>query len=197
MFAVIGLGNPGEKYTRTRHNVGQSVLGHFLGVHSFPPLTKDKTISADSSKAAVEGVPVEVVFPSTYMNLSGSVAKLIIEKRHIPQQNIIVVHDDVHLSLGSVKVSFGRGNGGHNGVASIIQALDSKDFVRIRVGVAQKNFFGGLKKHTGRALSQFVLKDFTSREEKQLATVAPRVTRAIELITTQGFEYAMQECNSE
>lgn len=197
MFAIIGLGNPGEKYARTRHNVGQVVLKPFLDAHHATPLKKDKTISADSTTTDVSGTPVEVVFPSTYMNLSGSTAKLLVEKRSVPVQNIIVVHDDVHLPFGRIQVSFGKGEGGHNGVASIIQALNTKEFVRIRVGVAQKSFFGGMKKHTGKALSQFVLREFTQKEERHLPLIGDKVAHAIDLVVTKGVEHAMQECNAE
>jgi PTH1 family peptidyl-tRNA hydrolase len=195
MFAVIGLGNPGEKYTNTRHNVGQRVLLMFLNTHQFAPLKKDKTIASNATQSLVFGVPVLVAFPSTYMNLSGSTAKLLVEKAHIPTENIIVVHDDVHLPFGSVKISFGKSEGGHNGVASIIQALNQKGFVRVRIGIAQKSFFGGMKKHTGRALSEFVLRAFTSREEKQLSDIGNKVSKAIVYIVTEGVERAMQECN--
>ena len=94
-------------------------------------------------------------------------------------------------------MSFGRGDGGHNGVSSIINAIKTKDFIRIRIGVAQKSFFGGTKKHTGRGLSNFVLKKFTGKEQKTLEEVSQKVCKAIELIIACGVEDAMQECNSK
>lgn len=196
MFAIIGLGNSGEKYTNTRHNVGRIVLDAFLHAHDFELMKKDNNIHSDAARGMVSGRPVEVIYPRVYVNLSGEPVKRTLVNRDITLGELIVVHDDVHLPLGTIRISYGRGAGGHNGVASLIKALHTKDFVRIRVGVAQKSLFGGLKKFIGEDLSRFVLKKFSAREMKQLEDVAKKVDTAIVHIVEQGVGHAMQECNA-
>lgn len=196
MYTIIGLGNPGEKYQGTRHNVGQIVLDVFMERHGFPSMQKSNPANATYAWNDVAGKRVDVFYPETFMNLSGQTAKHVIEKHDADSSHLIVVHDDVNLPLGSIRVSFGRGDGGHNGVSSVIKAIKTKDFIRIRIGVAQKSFFGGTKKHVGAGLSHFVLKKFSGREKKALDEVGDKVEKAISLIIGKGVETAMQECNA-
>jgi len=195
MYTIVALGNPGERYEGTRHNVGRAVIDEFMRVYDFPPMKRSNNANALYAWSNVADERIEVMFPETYMNKSGQSVKYAVDKHEVVPANIIVVHDDVSLPIGDIRVSFGRGDGGHNGITSIIQTLKTKEFIRIRVGVAQKSFFGGIKKHSGSSLSQFVLKKFSGREKKELEDVSKKVEVALMHIFKSGVQHAMQECN--
>lgn len=194
MYYIVGLGNPGEQYIKTRHNVGWHVLSYVLEKNNFPDMVPSSKYVGSISEGMLGGKEVTVLFPSTFMNKSGSaVKKLVTAKESI--QKCIVVYDDVDLPLGDIKISVGRGSGGHNGVQSIIDALGTKEFVRIRIGIASKGFFGQVKRPKGPALSTHVLGEFKKKEEKILEEVSQKVNTALSLIVSQGVEKAMTECN--
>lgn len=193
MVTIVGLGNPGEEYENTRHNVGWRVLRAFIDVHGLPSLVPSSRYAGLTSEGVVDGVDVGVLFPTVYMNNSGGpVAKYVREKG---SDLLVVVHDDVDLAFGDMKVSYDRGAGGHNGVKSIIDVYGSSKFVRIRIGIAKKGFFGGVKRPKGDKLSTFVLGSLTKGEENVLPDVTERVDTALTHILNEGVEYAMQEMN--
>jgi len=162
MYIVVGLGNPGEEYTRTRHNMGRMAV-NFL---------RDK----------VSGI--KVVTPNTYMNESGrAVAKVIKSKK--AAQKLIVVYDDLDLPLGTLKISYDRSSGGHKGLESIIRALKTKEFVRVRIGIGKK---GDVEK--------YILGEFKKAELETLKKVFPKVSQAVETIVVHGTELAMNKFNS-
>lgn len=193
MFYVIGLGNPGEKYQRTRHNVGRMVLQEKFG----SDWSKNKHANALYYKGMVAENYVEYVVPETFMNRSGETVDFLVKRRGAKIEEIIVVHDDVDLPFGEVKITKSRGAGGNNGVKSIIDRLGTKDFIRIRVGIAPKSFWTGKMKRPagGGPLERFVLKPFNTNEVKQLSEVFKKVQEAIELVVLQGVEAAMNKVN--
>ena len=195
MFYIVGLGNPGDKYADTRHNVGWLVLDYCLAEWSLPNLIESKASSGRISDGLVAGSEVGILYPSTFMNNSGSAVAKLVSKSEV--SNLIVVHDDIDLPFGEVKVVKGRGAGGNNGVKSIIEKLGSKDFVRVRVGIAPKSFWTGEMKRPagGGPLERFVLKPFGSAELKKLPEVFNLVKGAIEIVVTKGVEEAMNQCN--
>lgn len=194
MFIIVGLRNPGDEYTNTRHNVGWIILADIMERHSFPTPTKSAKYSGELGEGVLFGTEVGILLPTTFMNNSGTaVVKYVKEKSSL--NALIVVHDDVDLPLGEVRISFDRGSGGHNGIKSIIDSLGSQAFIRIRVGVAQKNIFGTVKRPTGDKRADFVLGTFKSGELKQMPKIAETVDRALELIVTKGKEVAMAEIN--
>lgn len=194
MVTVIGLGNPGEEYRDTRHNIGWLTLSAFAECHEFSSFTQSSRYIALISEGEIGGMAVSIVLPTGYMNNSGvSVARHVKERGSI--ENIIVVHDDVDLAFGVVRISYDRGAGGHNGVQSIIDACGTKRFARVRVGIAQKNFFGVLQRPSGEALSAFVLGKFTKSEHGQLKEVGKKVDTALMLFIEKGMEHAMREVN--
>ena len=196
MFTIVGLGNPGEEYENTRHNVGWTVLNAIVERQSLPSFSKSSQYSGQLSEGLFAGIEVGVLLPTTFMNNSGTaVSKYIKDKSSV--ENLIAVHDDVDLPFGEVRISHDRGAGRHNGIKSIIDALNSKTFVRIRIGVAQKGFFGGIKRPTGEKLSNFVLGKFKGSELKKLDDVIERVGKALEIILTKGYRFAMQEVNGK
>lgn len=194
MHTVVGLGNPGREYERTRHNVGWLVLESVGERREFPESAKNARYVSLVSEGKFGETPVSFVFPTTYMNKSGGAVSRFLKERG---QNdlLVVVHDDVDLPFGDIKVSFGRGAGGHNGVQSVIDALGGNEFARIRVGIAQKGFFGGLKRPKGDELAEFVLKPFSSSELKRIPEIAEKVETALAHIFEKGVPHAMQECN--
>ena len=194
MVTVIGLGNPGSEYRDTRHNIGWMVLSACVEHHHLPTFTQSSRYTALISEGEIEGEKVSVVLPTGYMNNSGISVQRYLKERGV-SDNFIVVHDDVDIPFGDIRISFDRGAGGHNGVQSIIHSCATKQFARIRVGIAQKSFLGVLKRPSGEALSAFVLGKFTMSERDQLSTIYTKVNEALVLIIGKGVEYAMQEVN--
>ncbi len=194
MITVVGLGNPGSEYCDTRHNIGWMSLSAFVAQHTLQSFVQSSRYTALISEGEVEGKRVSMVLPTGYMNNSG-VSVLRYLKERGAKDNFIVVHDDVDIPFGNVRISFDRGAGGHNGVQSIINSCATKQFPRIRVGIAQKSFFGVLRRPSGEALSAFVLGKFSKSEQEQLPTVYAKVDEALVLIIEKGAEFAMQEMN--
>jgi peptidyl-tRNA hydrolase, PTH1 family len=194
MYTIVGLGNPGDTYAHTRHNVGWTMLMDVIEKRGLPSLVKSGQFSGLLSEGILSGSEVGILLPTTYMNKSGSATRTYIRERGDPEK-LIVVHDDVALPLGDVRISYDRGAGGHNGVKSVIDAMTHARFARVRIGIAPKNIFGMVKRPTGDKLSDFVLGEFKSGEQKQFPEIVEKVDRALELIVTQGIEQAMQKCN--
>jgi len=194
MHYLVGLGNPGEKYTRTRHNVGWLALDYCTAKWNLPGLIDSRSHSGRVTDGIVNGEEVQILYPDTFMNNSGSAVVNFVPKSDI--KNLIVVHDDIDLPFGVIKVSQGKGGGG-NGVQSIIQKLDTKEFVRVRIGIAPKSFWTGKTKRPagGGPLERFVLKEFGKAEQKQLDEVFEKVAMALELVISDGVEAAMNQCN--
>jgi len=193
MFYIVGLGNPGDKYINTRHNVGRMVLEEM----SDNSLIKDKPSNASIASMSLGGEVIQLFAPETFMNNSGETVKYIVSKLGAVTEDVIVVHDDIDLPFGEVKVAKGRGAGGNNGVESIIKQLKSKNFVRVRVGIAPKSFWTGKVKRPagGGPLERFVLKPFASSERKDLPMVLAKAKEAIELVVSSGVEVAMNKIN--
>jgi PTH1 family peptidyl-tRNA hydrolase len=160
MYIVVGLGNPGEQYAKNRHNTGR--------------------MAADFVAEKVGGVKVFV--PDTFMNKTGPfVAKAMKGKS---AKNLIIIYDDLDLPLGTMKISFNRGSGGHKGLESIIKALKTREFIRIRIGIGKK---GDIEKH--------ILGNFSKPEMEKLKKVFKSVVTAVETIKDSGLQSAMTEFN--
>ena len=194
MFYIVGLGNPGEKYANTRHNVGWILLDALRTACGLPdPITSAK-YAGRISEGVLAGAEMTLLYPDTFMNKSGSAVAKLVPKGESSQ--LIVVYDEVDLAVGEVKVSFGRGDGGHNGIKSIVQSLGTKDFVRIRVGISPKSFWTGqTKRPAGEKLPRHVLGAFGTSERKQLETVQETLPLIIETIIEKGVEQAMNQFN--
>ena len=147
-YLIVGLGNPGEEYELTRHNTGRIVLSALHKKENLSPFKLDKKLKALVSEGKIGKDKIDVIFPETFMNKSGaSVASLIKNKKQA--ERLIVVHDDLDLPLGTMKISFNRGSGGHKGIESIIKAIKTEAFVRVRIGVSPKTSKGKAKKPKG------------------------------------------------
>lgn len=197
MFLIVGLGNPGEKYQKNRHNAGFLVLD-FL----YSGFEGDKYADALIKKDTIENKEVIFIKPETFMNDSGKSVSYIKEKYEIEDENILVIYDDLDLPFGEMRLSFDRGDGGHNGIKSIALQLGSKAFTRVRIGIAPKDEEGRAIKPKGgfftpasKAVSNFVLKDFSQNDLDKLKEQSSKVEKIIKTFVKEGRERAMNEFN--
>jgi len=194
-WIIIGLGNPGEEYENTRHNTGRMALeyaGKRLGAGEWKV---NKATKATVAKVSIGKTPIVFVLPDTFMNKSGAAAAKYVKSMKAAE-HMIVVHDDLDLPLGSIKLSFNRGSGGHKGVESIARAVKTKKFTRIRIGVSRATAGGKIKKPAGEdEVIDFILAPFKPAELTELKTVFKKATDAIETIVTEGPERAMNRFN--
>ena len=183
MVLVVGLGNPGKKYVGNRHNVGFMVAEKLLSEQSLPD-PRDK-FSGAFSKGAAFGGDVAVLMPHTFMTLSGDSVQPACAFLKIEPKDVVVVHDELDLPFGEVRLKLGGGHAGHNGLRSIIQRLGTPDFVRVRVGVGRPpaGFAGDV--------ADFVLSDFTASERAELPKLIEKALTAVERGARDGVQKAM------
>lgn len=194
-YIIAGLGNPGDEYEGTRHNVGRMVLEHFAKKQDLDDWKDDKKLKARTTKGKVGKESVVLIEPETFMNNSGkALAPLVTNKKQA--ERLIVVYDDLDLPLGALKISFNRSSGGHRGLESIIKALKTQAFVRLRVGVSPTTPSGKLKKPQGeKAVIDFILGTFKPKDLEVFKKTLKKTTEALELLVTEGREIAMGEVN--
>ncbi len=195
MELLVGLGNPGKEYEHTRHNVAWIILRNFIAHAGLPTPHTSGVFSGEVSVGNIHGKEVRILFPTIFMNNSGAAVKKALECD--TPEHLIVVHDEVDLPFGTVRVVESRGAGGHNGVKSIIENIGSSDFVRIRIGTGKKNIFGMFRRPKGEQLSNFVLGEFSTKERELFPELEKKVVRALELIYSKGVSEAMTECNAD
>ncbi|OGG41627.1 hypothetical protein A2837_00570 [Candidatus Kaiserbacteria bacterium RIFCSPHIGHO2_01_FULL_46_22] len=185
MYTIVGLGNPDEEYELTRHNAGRIILREIFNI---PALRLGRI-----EQMSIADKEIGILFPSSYMNESGRDVRKLVSSENI--SHLVVVYDDIDLPLGEFKLSFGRGDGGHNGLSSVIAAVDTKDFIRVRVGIAKKNFWGRLLRPQGEELSRYVLGRFSSSELSALKKLTEPIKEALETIVDEGVGKAMNRFN--
>ena len=183
-YLVAGLGNPGRTYLKTRHNVGFMVLEALAERHAIS-LSKQKFDCA-FGRGTLRGFKAVMAEPMAFMNRSGPPLQKLSQYFNVPQSNILVIHDDIDLEFGRLKLKNGGGHGGHNGIRSIMGAFGSGDFIRIRVGVGRpRGAEGGVTGH--------VLGNFSGEESGPLAELIDRSADAVEAILTDGLSKAMNK----
>jgi len=198
-YIIAGLGNPGEEYENTRHNTGRIVL-QYIAKESGLEMVFDKKKNALIVDGKVgEGknaFKATLIAPETFMNNSGkSVATLV--KNVKAAQGLVVIYDDFNLPLGRMKISYNRSSGGHNGLESIIKAVKTEAFVRIRVGTAPANTKGEAKvPHGDDKIEKFILGKFKDDELKTLKKISKKAMEAVEVIAKEGREKAMSVFNA-
>ncbi len=195
MKVVIGLGNPGEQYERTRHNMGRIALEKFRKSRDFPDWEFDKKLNALVSEGKIGKEKVFLALPQTFMNNSGKTAGGLVKSKKAAL-DLLVVYDDLDISFGSMKVSFGRSSGGHNGLESILRAVKTKDFPRLRLGVSPHTPGGKVKKPQGdKKVLDFLLGKFSKKEEEEMNTFTKKASEAIETAVADGYQIAMNQFN--
>ncbi len=212
-YLIVGLGNPGEEYESTRHNAGRMVVEAFRKKNDFPDWSADKSLKALVSKGLWGKDKVILVQPDNFMNVSGkSVAPLV--KNAKDAERTIVVYDDLDLPLGGIKISFNRSSGGHKGVESIIKALKTREFARLRIGICPTTPTGKLKKPKGlpatayrskgavgrwqageSSLLDFIVGPFKKAELDELKKVTKKGAESLALILEEGREIATGKVN--
>jgi PTH1 family peptidyl-tRNA hydrolase len=192
---IVGLGNPGDEYRDTRHNIGWMLLEYLRGQHQFPVFEKSKEIQGYITDGFIEEQHVVLVQPHTFMNLSGKAVQRLLGRKSDPS-HLIVVHDDIDLPIGVVRVSSGRGAGGHRGVTSIVKSLGTPLFTRVRIGIAPVNASGVIAKPRGRdRVARFVLGPFSSEESAALDEGLLKAAQAVRVVLKDGVVAAMNEYN--
>ena len=185
-WMLVGLGNPGPKYARSRHNVG------FRAIDALCERQRCRCdrlrLKALTGFCELGGQKVLLVKPMTYMNLSGQAVRPLADYYRIPPERILVIFDDISLPVGKLRVRPDGSAGGHNGVKSLIAELGTQDFPRVKVGV-------GAKPHPDYDLADWVLSSFSSQEEKLLAPTLERALLAAEAVIAEGTTRAMNQFN--
>lgn len=193
-YIIVGLGNPEKEYENTRHNAGMIILDQFAKKNEGSDWKKDNTRDALVSKAEVGDEKVLLVKSQTFMNKSGISVK---DLQGSPKklEKLIVIQDDLDLPLGSMKIVFNRGSGGHKGIESIVRSVKSEAFVRVRVGICPTTPSGKLKKPDHTKMLDFIVGEFKKPELDIIKKVGKKVCEALEVMITESRERAMTEFN--
>lgn len=193
-YIIVGLGNPEKEYENTRHNAGMIILDQFAKKNEGSDWKKDNTRDALVSKVEVGDEKVLLVKPQTFMNKSGVSVK---DLQGSPKklEKLIVIQDDLDLPLGSMKIVFNRGSGGHKGIESIVRSVKSEAFVRVRVGICPTTPSGKLKKPDHTKMLNFIVGEFKKPELDIIKKVGKKVCEALEVMITESRERAMTEFN--
>ncbi len=193
MKLIVGLGNPGRGYANSLHNLGFMCVNHFAKVHSIQFDKKQGKARIGSGEVA--GSKVVVARPQTYMNQSGEAVSRLVRKYNISLDDLLVIHDDLDLPLGKIRIRPGGGSAGHKGVESIITELGSQDFPRIRVGIGRPISTEGLPEDTNADVVTYLLSELPLEVKKAINQVLPRVSEAILCVLTEGPTAAMNRYN--
>jgi PTH1 family peptidyl-tRNA hydrolase len=182
---VVGLGNPGEEYVKTRHNVGAEVVELLARRHG-GKLRRQKERSL-TDEVNVGGMRMALAIPLTYMNLSGEAVAPLVRRYGVEPGQLVVVQDEMDFELGRLQVKNGGGLAGHNGLKSIVAHLHTQDFVRVRIGIG--------KPPGSRQGADHVLRRFSKAERQEIDVVLEEAADAVELILAEGVEVAMNRVN--
>jgi len=197
MKIIVGLGNPGSQYLNTRHNLGFNALNYFQDtLADFSPWQSLDKFKALVSEGQIDGEKIILAKPQTFMNLSGQAVKLLVDFYKIELSDIWILHDDLDLPLGTLRLSQNGSAAGHNGVASIIENLGTKDFIRFRLGIAPngQNIFSSLAKKF-LPTKNFVLQKFTTGEKEMVQTINQKANEALKLAISKGIPAAQTQFN--
>lgn len=189
MKVILGLGNPGDKYKNTRHNAGFLALDALQKEDNFPQFKLSKKFNAEVTEGILNGEKTILAKPRTFMNNSGKTAKYLLKFYDLHPQNLWVLHDDIDLPLGNLKIVKNRGSAGHKGVESVKNEIKSNDFARFRIGIQPKT---GKPKNS----EVFVLQNFSKSDQTALKGVIKKTVEATKLALKETLERAMNEFNS-
>lgn len=183
MWVVVGLGNPGAKYAKTRHNVGFMAIDEVSARHHIE--LKERPLYL-IGRGSIFGQDVIALKPLTFMNRSGDAVKEVLLKHKLSAENLIVVHDDIDMASGRLKIKEGGSSGGHNGVQSIIESIGSREFIRVKIGIGRNPEIPP---------EEYVLQRFSSDEKPIISATVKQAADAIEKIIEKGLTEAMNIFN--
>jgi peptidyl-tRNA hydrolase, PTH1 family len=190
MKLIVGLGNPGKEYSTNRHNIGFLCLNHFARLHR---ITLDRKQSRSRvGIGCVAGNEVALAKPQTYMNLSGIAVSQLMQRYKLSVEDLVVIHDDLDLPLGKIRVRKGSSAAGHNGIKSIIANLGTQEFIRIRVGISRPAREDENKEES---IVDYVLGDFTAEDKSVIEDTIRRVSDAVMSLLTEGLTTSMNKFN--
>ena len=184
MKLIVGLGNPGRRYQGTRHNIGARVIDTLARRHH---VALREEGWADVGALTLDGARVLLARPQTYVNVSGTAVADLRRRHRLPRENLLVAFDDLDLPVGQIRLRAKGGHGGHNGMRSIIEALGSEEFARLRVGIGRPP--------EGVDPADYVLSRFSKEEQAQLDEAVKRAADAVEAFVRRGIEAAMSAFN--
>jgi PTH1 family peptidyl-tRNA hydrolase len=187
MKLIVGLGNPGKEYSGSRHNVGFRCVTHLAKLHGIA--FNRQQCRAKVGVGTIEGVDVVLAKPRTFMNASGESVRLLVQRFKVPLEDILIIHDDMDLPVGKIRLRERGSSGGHRGIESIISCLGSQDFPRIRIGV------GRPAGEEDDEVINHVLGAFSSQERSIIDEVVPKVAEAVRCVLTEGLAAAMNKYN--
>ncbi len=179
MIFIVGLGNPIPKYLGTRHNVGQAIVSYFQKINNFPKFQLKKKLESLISEGKIDNKKIILVLPQNFMNNSGLVIQKLVRNWKLEIKNLIVVHDDLDLPLGKIRIKKDGSSGGHKGVQSIIDCLKTQNFIRIKIGIANE-------KRDLIPVEKFVLEKFDKEEKKNIKKVMEIVCEIISNFCKKG-----------
>jgi peptidyl-tRNA hydrolase, PTH1 family len=193
-YIFVGLGNPGEEYEGTRHNTGRVLLTWFGKLHD-AEWKEDKKLSAQVAKIKIGKLPVTLLLPNTFMNNSGKSVKPLVTSIKSAEK-LMVIYDDLDLPFGTSKISFNKSSGGHKGLQSVIKAIKTEKFARIRVGISPKTPSGKMKKPNGEeAVMKTIMGKYKPEELVVLKKLSKKVNEALETFVSDGLGKAMTGFN--
>ncbi len=185
MRLIVGLGNPGDSYAKTRHNVGFMVIDALSANHSIP--VEKKKWNLVFGRGTIKGKPVILAKPMAYMNRSGQPVRMLADYFGITGEEILVIHDDIDLPFERLKIKMKGGHGGHNGIKSMINTFGNGDFIRLRIGVGRPD--------GPREVTDHVLGRFSDNEKKILSEIVGRAEEAAVTILCDGIQEGMNRFN--
>ncbi len=192
MKLIIGLGNPGKDYAHNRHNVGFRCINHLAKLHSIN--LKQRQCQSQVGIGKIDGTKVLLAKPKTFVNLSGEAIRSLMRKYNIAINDLLVIHDDLDLPLGKIRLRQSGSSGGHKGIKSIISALGSQEFCRIKIGIG-RSAQDQNSKHDSKIVVNHVLSNFDSEEERLIKPAIASAAEAVECIIAEGIVAAMNKFN--
>ena len=178
MKIIVGLGNPGQQYEDTRHNIGFAIIDKIREKFEFPEFKSNKRFQAEISKNAIDLKEALLVKPQTFMNLSGESVQAILDFYKLTPEDLIVIHDDLDIATGKYKIATDSSSAGHNGVQNIIDKLGTQKFRRIRIGVGEETAEGAIKCRLG--AHDFVLSRFNPEEKEKISAIEKNILEEIQ-----------------
>jgi len=195
-YIIVGLGNPGQEYEWTRHNTGRMVVDAFAKLLEIEEFEIDKKLNSLVAKIKVGKNTVTLVKPETFMNKSGNAVGPLVKSKKAAE-TLVVIHDELDIPFGKMKMSFNKSAGGHRGVVSVVKAVKTEAFIRLRIGISHVTAGGKMKKPQGEeAVIDLILSKFKPAEQIEFKKLAKKAAEGLEILVKDGREIATGHINS-